>query len=119
MGDPKETTNRLVYTFVNLAELALGARAVFSLLNFDINNSFVRWVYSMSDTLLEPFTGLYPEEAFDHTYVLEFRVLFAMAAYALVGFLSLAIVRWAGSDNRPTSRSRRGGWRKWLRDRLA
>lgn len=119
MGDPRETTNKLVHTFVTLAELFLGVRVVFSLLNFDITNSFVRWVYSMSDTLLQPFTGLYPEESFDHVYVLEFRVLFAMAAYAVVGYLTLALVKWAGGAATGSSRSKKSGWRKWLRDRLA
>lgn len=103
---------------MTLAQAALGLRVIFSLFNFDATNAFVRWIYSMTDTLLQPFTGWFPEETFDHTYVLEFRVLFAMAAYAVVGYLALALVNWAGGK-KPGTEPKVGGLRKWLRDRLA
>ena len=114
MEDPKVTANKLVTTFVGLAELVLGIRLVFSLVNADATNSFVLWIYSMSGTLLAPFRNIMPEEAFDHSYVLEFRVLFAMAAIAVVGYLVLALM---GAVQNP--RVKGSTWRKWLRDRLS
>jgi uncharacterized protein YggT (Ycf19 family) len=114
MGDPKITANKMVTTFIGLAELVLGIRLVFSLVNADATNSFVLWVYSMSDTLLSPFRNIMPEQAFDHSYVLEFRVLFAMAAFAVVGYLALALVGAV-----PNPRVKGSAWRKWLRDQLS
>jgi uncharacterized protein YggT (Ycf19 family) len=114
MGDPKTTTNKMVTTFWGLANIVLGVRLVFSLVNADTTNSFVKWVYSMSGTLLAPFRNIMPEQAFDHTYVLEFRVLFAMAAYGAVAYLVLALIGAV-----PNPRVKPSTWRKWLRDRLS
>lgn len=112
--DPKVTTNKMIMAFWSLANLLLGIRLVFSLVNADATNSFVQWVYSMTDTLLAPFRNIMPEQAFDHTYVLEFRVLFAMAAYAAVAYLVLALIGAV-----PSPRVKGSAWRKWLRDRLS
>ena len=118
MGNPRETTNKLVMLFVSLAQVVLGLRVIFSLFNFDATNSLVRWVYSMSETLLMPFDGMFSEQAFDHTYVLEFRVLFALVAYSVVGFLAISLVNWAGGS-KAAGRPKTSSLRKWLRDRLA
>lgn len=94
MGNPRRLAERLVHLFVLLAEVFLGFRLVFRLLNADTTNSFVRWVYSMTETLLEPFSGWFPAELFDNTYVLEYRTLFAMAAFAVIGYAALAFIHW-------------------------
>ena len=111
--DPRARTNRLIMLFVKLTQLTLLIRLLFSLFDADRTNSFVNWIYSMSGTLLEPIRGIYPPEVFDHRFVLEFRVLFAMAAYAVVGYAVYAIINWL-----PKPRNSKDDWRKWLKERL-
>ena len=93
--DLRESGRKLVYVFFCLAELVLLFRVVLSLLDADYTNALIRWVYVMSEPLLLPFRNVFPDvEYLNNTHVLEFPVLFAMAAYAVVGYAVVSIVYW-------------------------
>lgn len=92
MAHPQEVTTKLNHVFVSLVEAVLGLRVIFELLNADVTNGVVRWVYSMSEPLLAPFRGIYPPAEYSNTYVLDFPVLFAMVAYAVVGYVVFSYV---------------------------
>lgn len=78
--------------FVGVVEVFLGLRFVFRLFNANQANELVAWLYDVSGELLEPFRGIFPDQAINPGFVLEFSTLFAMVAYALIGFLILALV---------------------------
>lgn len=89
---PRDTTLKLTQTFVGLAELILGLRFIFQLFDADRSNGFVNWVYNMSAPLLEPIRGVFPAVEYSNNYVLDMPTLFAILAYAFVGYLLLVIV---------------------------
>lgn len=77
----------IVNFFVGLAELILGLRVVFLLLDANTSSAFVNWIYKTSDTLISPFRGIFTSQAINRGHVLDFTALFAMLMYALFGFL--------------------------------
>lgn len=87
-----EVVEGLTNFFVGIVEVFLGVRFIFRLFNANPANEFVSWLYDVSGQLLEPFRGIFPTEAVQPGYVLEFSTLFAMVAYGLLGFLILTLV---------------------------
>lgn len=114
MQDPKGTASNLTMLFVGLAELVLGVRAVFLLLDADRTNSLVQWVFAMSEPLLEPIRNLIGASEFSQRFVLDFRTLLAMAFWAIVSYVALGVLEWV----RKPRLERESGWRAWVRNRI-
>lgn len=114
MQDPKRTAG-MVTTFVaSVAEVLLAVRVVFQLLDADVTNSFVRWVYAMSEPMLEPIRNVVSSQSFDQRFVLDFQALVAMAFWAVLAYAVLALLEWV---KKPRI-EREAGWRRWLRGRI-
>ena len=110
--DPKRMSSQITQAFVSLAEATLFVRIVFRLFDADTGNSFVQWVYAMSEPLLEPLRNVISSTEFDQRLVLDFQALLAMAFWAVVGYLVLVVVNVV-----PKPRyDRNSGLRKWLRN---
>lgn len=77
----------LIRFIIGLAEVILALRIVLRLFAANPNASFVHWVYSTSNTLLEPFRGIFQPGLIDKSYVLDFTALFALVVYGLLGSL--------------------------------
>ena len=92
--DPKKVAAKLTHVFVTLTLVVLGLRVVFSLLDADLTNSFIQWVYATSVSLMQPFRGIFSVEVSTSQHVLELPVLFAMAAYAVLGVMVLGLIAW-------------------------
>ncbi len=75
----------LIRFVVWLAEAVLILRIVFRLFSANPNASFVHWIYKTSNTLLEPFRGIFPNAVIHNGYVLDFTALFALVMYAIAG----------------------------------
>jgi hypothetical protein len=90
----------LLNLFFGLVELLLGLRVILKLFGANTGNDFVSWVYNMSDTLMQPFRGIFPVHVFENKYVLEFSAVFAMLMYAVLALVILAVINAA--DNRST-----------------
>lgn len=84
----------VVYFFVGLAELGLAVRAVMRFFAANPDNGFVHWVYSSSNTLMEPFRGAFTTVTVGHDHTVDFPALFAMAVYVLVALAFLALADW-------------------------
>lgn len=89
---PRDTTLKLIQTFVGLAQIILGLRLIFQLFDADRTNGFVNWVYGMGAPLLEPIRGIFPAVEYSNKYILDMPNLFAILGYAFVGYLLLVIV---------------------------
>lgn len=77
----------LVYFVVALVEIILLFRFVLRLLAANPAAPFVAWVYSTTQPLLEPFARAFPSATPGGGFVLEFTTLFAILAYAFIGYL--------------------------------
>lgn len=87
--------DNLLNLFVGLVETALALRFVLKLFGANSGNSFVSWVYGMSDVLLQPFRGIFPAKVFDNKYILEFSTLFAMLMFTALALLVVGVVNMA------------------------
>lgn len=87
-----EMVQSLTNFFVGVVSVFLGLRFIFRLFNANAGNDFVAWLYRVTEQLLEPFRGIFPVQEIEPGYVIEFSTLFAMLAYALIGFLIIALV---------------------------
>lgn len=83
----------LIDLFVGLAEIDLGIRVILRLFAANPDVSFVQWIYNTSDTLLQPFRGIFPAGHVVGGHLLDFTALFAMLIYALLGVVLTAILR--------------------------
>jgi len=114
MRDPKSAAANLINIFVGLAELVLGVRFVFRLIDADATNSLVQWVYAMSEPLLEPLNDFVSAGEFSQRFVLDFRTLLAMAFWAVLGYVALAVLEWVRKPRLDPDAS----WRSWIRSRI-
>lgn len=72
---------------IGLIELLLMFRFVLRLLAANPRADFVAWIYSTTEPLLRPFAFAFPTPAVGGGFVLEFTTLFALFAYAFIGYL--------------------------------
>jgi uncharacterized protein YggT (Ycf19 family) len=84
----------LINFFLALAEIFLALRVVLRFFAANADASFVRWVYDMSNVLLEPFRGIFHSAVIGNYHVLDFPALFAMVVYGLVALAFAALVSW-------------------------
>lgn len=89
---PRDLTLKLTQTFVWLAEIILGLTFIFKLFDADKTNGFVNWIYGMAGPLYEPVRGVFPAVSYSNKYILDMPTLFAILAYAFVGYLALVVL---------------------------
>ncbi|MGD9129881.1 MAG: YggT family protein [Candidatus Woesebacteria bacterium] len=81
-------------TFVfALIEILLIFRFVLKLLAANSQAGFVAWIYSTTRPLLNPFLFAFPTPSVKGGFVLEFTTLFAIFAYAVIGYLVQEILK--------------------------
>lgn len=91
----KEDILHLINSVINIV---MGIVTVFLLLRFALRllsanpgTPFVSWVYSVSNTLVSPFRGIFANAAFD-TGVIDITALVALIAYLILGYIAALIV---------------------------
>lgn len=94
----------LVNFVLGIAEILLSLRLVLKFLGANPGTPFVRWLYSTSQPLLQPFQGIFPSPTIEGRFTVEFSTLFALVIYALVGYFILEVL---DSMRSVTSRKRR------------
>lgn len=82
----------LTNVVIGIAEALLAMRLVLRLFGANTSTPFVAWVYDVAAELLYPFRGIFPTTVLEGGYVLEFSTLFAILAYAFLGFLLTELV---------------------------
>jgi hypothetical protein len=77
----------LISFIVTLLEILLGLRLILKLFAADPKAPFVTWIYEASEPLLRPFAFAFPTASVKGGFVFEFTTLFALFAYAFIGYL--------------------------------
>jgi len=62
-------------------------RFILKLLGASARAGFVSWIYETSQPLLKPFLFAFPTSSIKDGYILEFTTLFAIFAYAFIGYV--------------------------------
>ncbi len=92
----KQSMAAMVNLFVGLAELLLALRVVLRFFNGNPDATFVHWVYTNTQILLEPLRNVFVSAGVtERGWVVDYVALFAMAVYLAGGYLLLGLIgRW-------------------------
>lgn len=85
--------------FVTLAEFLLALRVFLKFFFTTADSGFVHWAFATTDALVSPLRGMFvnPASAHGTNWYVDFPALFAMAAYAVLGALLVALAaNWRG-----------------------
>lgn len=84
----KQMTSMFVMWFSLTANALLALRVVLRFFNGNPDATFVHWVYTNTQILLEPFRNVFVSSGVvDRGWVIDYVAILAMAAYAVVGYL--------------------------------
>lgn len=72
---------------VALIEILLIFRFVLKMLAASPSSQFVAWIYANTAPLIQPFLFAFPTPSVKGGFVLEFTTLFAIFAYAFLGYI--------------------------------
>ncbi len=77
---------RIIDTLIGVVLFLLALRLILVFLGADAGNSFMQWLYGMTGQLIAPFANIF--SAWDiGGFILEWTTVFAMLAYAILGWL--------------------------------
>lgn|SRR3989344_2068167 len=79
---------------IGLAEFFIVMRILLKLFGASTIAPFVTWIYSVSDSLIWPFIGMFPSSQIQNGFVIEFSALFALLVYAFLGYLFTEIISY-------------------------
>jgi len=92
---------REIGTFIfGLIEVLLIFRFVLKLLSANPNAGFVNWVYVNTAPLLQPFLFAFPTPSVRGGFTLEFTTLFAIFAYAFLGYIIQEVLEIISKKNK-------------------
>lgn len=97
--------SKAINVILSIVELFLGLRLILKLFGASVGAPFVRWIYNTSDSLLQPFRGMFPSPNLDDFIIIEFSTMFAMIAYALLAWVLVELLVFLASlrDKRESS----------------
>lgn len=78
---------KILYVLVTFVETLVIFRIVLKIINADVNNSIVSWVYNLSDQLIKPFEGILSESISIDRFTIELTPIVALLFYAIIGFV--------------------------------
>lgn len=81
------TLKGIINIILGVVVTLLSLRFVLKLFAANPNNQIVDWVYRTSNELLSPLQGIFEPMRLRDGYTIEFTILLAILAYALVGVI--------------------------------
>jgi len=88
---PVEFPLRVITFVVSAIEFLLALRLILVALGANSSAQFVAWIYSVTGSLIAPFSGAFPNLSLGG-FVLELSTLFAMIGYALIGWVVIRLI---------------------------
>ena len=100
MNKINENMVRFTNFLAALVFTLLGLRFVLRLFGANSANSFVSWIYDMSQPILQPFENIFPSVRVEDGFVVELSTLFAMLIYGILAGLLLNLIAWIGKNHK-------------------
>ena len=88
-GEGNLKARRIVYFILGIVEILLAARFVLKLLGASTGNAFVQFIYSITDALLWPFSGIFRtavNTGIETKSIMEPATIIAVIVYAVVAW---------------------------------
>ena len=73
-------------------QFSLSLRFLFRLFGANPKSSFVNWLYTTTEPLIEPFEHIFPSLTWEEGFVLEFTTLIALVIYVFSGYIFLEVL---------------------------
>lgn len=86
---------------VAIIEMLLVFRFVLKLLGANPSSTFVSWIYDITRPLLQPFLFAFPTSTVAGGFTLEFTTLFAIFAYAFIGYVIEEVLSLLENSSHP------------------
>ncbi|MBI5456661.1 YggT family protein [Candidatus Kaiserbacteria bacterium] len=83
---------RIADSIIGAIELALGLRLLLILFGANANAGFVAWLYAITDSLMQPFIGIFPAWHLADAFILDVSTLVAMLVYAIFGWVVIQLI---------------------------
>jgi uncharacterized protein YggT (Ycf19 family) len=83
---------QLLQLFLAVVAFFLGLRFILRLLAANSSTPFVSWVYSVSDTLISPFRGIFVNPVVEGGSIFDIVTLIALLFYTLLVYFLIALV---------------------------
>jgi len=83
---PATFVNRVITTIFGIIEFFIVLRIVLELLGASSSSTFVAWVYGVTDGLIAPFAGAFPNWNLGG-FVVDISAIFAIVGYAIIAWL--------------------------------
>jgi len=98
----------LIYTVFSVIVAIIAIRVIMKLFRADPSAPFAQFFYGLTQPLVAPFRGLFPNPALGGGVQLEINSLFAIVIYALIGWVLVRLFMLARSRSTATSIDRVG-----------
>lgn len=86
-------TRRIIYYVLDAFLILLAFRFVLRAFSANAGSLFVEFIYSVTDPLVFPFSGIFPTTSLTSGSQLEWPVLVAMAVYAVLAYGIVRLLR--------------------------
>jgi uncharacterized protein YggT (Ycf19 family) len=78
---------KIAYTVSTFIQTLIVFRIVLKIINADSTNKFVSWIYSITDSAIQPFKGIVAESITIDRFTIELTPLIALLFFAVLGFV--------------------------------
>ncbi len=78
---------RILYTASTFIQTLLIFRIILKVINADVTNNLVSWVYNLTDTFIQPFYGIVAEEMMIDKFTIELTPIIALIFFAILSFV--------------------------------
>lgn len=82
----------LVNLLLGAVSILLGLRIIFRLLGANSATPFVAWIYQVSENLMMPFRGMFPNLNIGGNLFLDTVAVISLIVYALLAFIAVALI---------------------------
>lgn len=96
----RDTRFSIIYYLLNIIEALLLLRFLMKLLGANPGAGFVNGVYNITQPLVAPFAGIFPNTTSAGTFV-EWSTIIAMIVYALIAYAIVQLLRIVTRSARP------------------
>ncbi len=78
---------RILNTVTIFVQTLIVFRIILKIINAQSTNAFVSWIYSITDTVIEPFKGIVAESVTIDRFTIELTPLITLLFFAILGFV--------------------------------
>ncbi len=84
---------RIIYTASAFIQTGILFRVILKIIGAESTNSFVSWIYNITDIIIQPFHGIVAESITIDKFTIELTPLVALLFFAIVGFVSSELAK--------------------------